>query len=136
MFACKQTTVENTSILTDEKSTSTAAILQSTIDTITISGKVKAFNADGSACFFVDPERVEQNITLGLGDKTAQALCTDSQYGNGVPVVFVDLDPNSYYPDPPQEDVLILVKGQWKTMTYQGKERVSVLYVSAYEPFF
>ncbi len=102
---------------------------------IAFSGKV-FYSTQNSACFFVDPEMIKQEITDGLGDKAESGTCTNPTYGNGVPVIFSELDKNSDYPTPPTEDVLVIIKGYWKTETYQGKENIAVFYVKEYQPFF
>lgn len=103
---------------------------------VTLSGRVLGYKTDHSACFFVDAEMVKQGITDNLGNKAESSRCIDSAYGKGVLLVFSELDQNSDYPMFPAEDILILIKGYWKTESVENKEDVAVFYVIEYEPFF
>lgn len=106
-------------------------------DSITFSGKVKTYNQDTTCgCFFVDPEMVHVGAAQALGSKANGEVCMDAKYGKGVPINVSELNPDSDYPNPPEEGVLIIVKGRWKTESYQKKDNITILYITEYEPFF
>lgn len=134
--ACQKNTEKNS----NEQQKEVAEIAPSKIELssdITISGVVKSLDANtGIGCFFVDPEMVKSGVAESLGNKATKGVCSDSKYGKGVPVNFSKLNKGGDYPNPPEEGVLISVKGYWKSETYAGQKDVPVFYATEYEPFF
>lgn len=103
---------------------------------ITISGKIKSYNTQsGYACFFVDPAMVKNGATAGLGNKAGKA-CYDSKLGAGIPINFDGLPIEGDYTSVPPADVLIIVKGRWKTAPYPNHGTVYTLRATEWEPFF
>lgn len=136
LVACKQAITDITSNIAVAEVQQPIEEFQSiTVDLVTMAGKVKSINSDKSACFFVDPEMVKQQITPAIEKDANGEICIDPTFGKGVPIDFTELKQKDY-PNLPEEDVLLSVQGQWRTITYKGKENVRVFYVKTYEPFF
>lgn len=102
---------------------------------VTLQEQVKSYNSKTNACFFVDPQMVSAGVAAALGNKTNNA-CVDQKFGKGALISFDVLQPNSDYPQPPRENVLIEVKGYWKLYSSDKKEKVYMFVVTQREPFF
>lgn len=104
-------------------------------DFVTIAGTVKLYKSKTDACFFVDKEMVEQGITKGLGNKAGK-ICTDKKYGQGVLINFDGLNTEGNYPLPPDQNVLIEVRGRWITSDYENYGKTTIFHATEWEPFF
>lgn len=103
----------------------------------TLSGIIKMYDANtGIGCFYVDPEMVQAGVAKPLGHRADKGICIDEKYGNGVPIDFSQVDPDSDYPGAPPEDILQMVMGHWRIASFAGHGQVSIFQVHTYEPFF
>lgn len=103
---------------------------------VKFTGKVMGYHSENTACFFVDPEMVAHGAAKALPSHLLKGACTHELLGEGVPVFFSELDPNSDYPLLPESEVMIEITGYWNIESFEGLDNISVFYVTSYEPFF
>lgn len=102
---------------------------------VTIKGIVKSYKSENNACFYVDKEMVEQGIATGLGNKAGK-ICTDKKYGQGVLINFSGLNTEGDYATPPDQNILIEVRGRWVTSDVENYGKASTFHATEWEPFF
>lgn len=105
------------------------------IEFVTIKGIVKSYQSETTACLFVDKEMVGQGITMSLGNK-ASKICTDKKYEQGVLINFEGLNTEGDYATPPDQNILIEVRGRWVTSNIENYGKTSILHATEWEPFF
>lgn len=102
---------------------------------VTIKGVVKSYQSETNACFFVDKDMVEQGITKSLGNKSSKN-CADPKYGKGALINFDGLNIDGDYAMPPNENILIEIRGRWMTSDHEKYGKTTVFHATEWEPFF